>query len=439
MLKKALTLGLALSLALPVWADNFDELSRERQILFNKVMAGNASDQDVQRFQRVTQQIKELQAQQVQTVTQQQQDLRNNFNRVQQQNEQVYRSLFNGPTTGGSGNSSQPSTDTGSSGSSSDAHELSYGGQPSSNHVPETDKEQPISPINKKSLAGSISIIDLIVNNLVDTSLANNSEYQAAKDLVIYYSTPFQKALASGKDTFNYLIPYRGFAPSAEAGKALLDEEVKTKSLAAALYKQQMLIDQTHLAIMTAILQMSQEGGVTEGKGYQALIQMVGNREAEKIHAALIDSTVEAQGKLWDISTMQEKHKILLKAAIDRDAVCQDIVDSIHKYTKRGMASKILMPLMGAASLAPSVIGPAVRGALSSYLMLNHGSNEDKLVKEVYLDLRLTSRVTMLSEEVTMAIEARQLAIATDNFMLMGNAMGLMEQMTGIKTAAESQ
>ena len=100
--------------------------------------------------------------------------------------------------------------------------------------------------------------------------------------------------------------------------------------------------------------------------------------------------------------------------------------------------SKIIEPALGGAALTPMFVGPAAKGALLAYIYtVGHGSEEDKLLKEIYLDKRLTSRIELLTEESHQAIDALDRAVLTKNPVLLFCAESLIEQMGSPEVTAK--
>ena len=81
-----------------------------------------------------------------------------------------------------------------------------------------------------------------------------------------------------------------------------------------------------------------------------------------------------------------------------------------------------MVPVMG--------IGVMARGALATYIIAAGGTNEKKMLDECYLGQRLESRMTLIAQESTLALEALQIAKAKNNPVLAAAAASLIEQMS---------
>lgn len=432
-MKRLVLTALALSLlSSPVYADTFDDLVAERNQLFARMMeSGGGTDAEASRFDALCKQINQIAEERFSNNTRKLQGLMGQLGGQQQKNEAIRSSLFGGSINP---NNSNTTNDKGHQEPPSRVHspvpQLLGGSSP----IPGSSNE------SFKELKGGATSINYQIDNLIDKALEKNVEANAAKTAVDFYSRPIQKFLANQKDGLNYLIPYRGFSPSVEAGKVILGEETKTKSLVAALYRHQLIIDKTHLQIMTAVMQLAMDMGGQEnsGKGAKALALLVGEEETNNISKSFLNPTTQPPDRpLWDVTTRQQKQQLLFKAALDKDPSVQEIINSVEKYTKVSKASSIIMPALGLGSMIPSFIGPACRGALVTYIELKGGAVEVRLLKELYLDKRLNSRTELINEEAHLAVDCVEAAVATGNPVLMSAAQSLMEQMSSPEIAAK--
>lgn len=307
-----------------------------------------------------------------------------------------------------------------------------------------------------KELSGSISFSDPYegittrLDELLETALYRDTKSIELDKAVNHYRKKTQVVIAEGKEATNYLIPYRGFGPSKEAGDIILDEKVKLKSRAAAEYAKQKQIDDTHLKVASSMMQIAMGLGMEDkgrgaeitGKGLTSLKELVGDEQAEKTLALLnsmganIDLNDPAFSKqAWDIEEKQSKQKQILELALEDDMVVHQIKKHIHKYNHKSkftmVSSQVVQVVLGSASLTPSFVGPAAKTALMAYIMATGGPEQSKLLKQLYLDKRLESRWKVLNEEAHMALDNYQLALLTKNPILLACSESLVGQMVG--------
>ncbi len=294
------------------------------------------------------------------------------------------------------------------------------------------------------------SLVARRIDQLLDTALDKDSKTQVLDKAVKHYNKTSQKVLAETKDAMDYLIPYRGFGPSSEAGDIILDEKVKLKSRASAEYARQKHIDEKHLQIVTSMSQIAMGLGMSDqvrgekitSSGIQTLKGLVGDEEAEKTVDLLdewsknvvVPESVYAQG-VWDVNQRQEKTKFVMETALESDVVIQEVKRRLHKYNQRSkgamIASHVVETTLGAASLTPTFIGPAAKVALLAFVMATGGPESCKLMKELYLDKRFESRCKVVAEETHIALENYHVALLTRNPCLLALSESLVGEMTG--------
>lgn len=416
----AFLLALTLSVS-PVMADQLTDLCAERDQVLQKILSSagtDQADQYVSRFKDLTIQIDALFKQKVSSNTQQLNNLNNSLQKAVQQRQEMMNVLF-------STQNASPSTVLYPANNNTASNSPDPNSGSGTSNLPSTTSNH--------NLSASISAINYQVDKLVDLAVVNNVNVKLANEAVAHYSTKLQKLVMEGKDLFNYLIPYRGFMPSSEAADIILDEKIKLKSLSAAQYQQQKLIDEAHLSLMVNIFQLAMTGDPTNLKA------QIGDSPTSTVIAVLDQYKNQAvANSVWDIQTRQDKLKLILKTAIEKDETIKEIVEKLHKYNQHSSLSRFMshaIPIiLGVVGLAPDMAGPAAKGAMVSYLMVTGGQEQDKLVKEVYLDKRLESRVNLLSEEAHLALEGIQLGRSTNNPALYNVSMSLIEQMTDPET-----
>lgn len=120
----------------------------------------------------------------------------------------------------------------------------------------------------------------------------------------------------------------------------------------------------------------------------------------------------------------------------------QKTVADIHKYNqhKKGTlaASHIVEGGLGIACLVPSAVGPAAQIALTGFEMVTGGSEENKVMRQVYLHKLLLSRTKVLESKAEMALQNYQLGILTRNPALIAFAESILAEMSGEAVAREA-
>lgn len=294
------------------------------------------------------------------------------------------------------------------------------------------------------------------VEELFDSALAKDPKTKQIERAVSHYRKRSQVLVAETKDAANYLVPFRGFGPSIEAGQLILSDKVSLKTKASAEYAKQRQIDETHFKVVSAMMQIAQGIGTEDQvKGYQisssglkSLAELVGDEEAKKTMSVLaawkadlvVPESVYQSGA-WDNESRMEKRKRILQVTLESDSLINDIKQRLSKYANKSKFSRVsgqvVQTSLGVAALTPSFVGPAAKLALLGYVMATGGPEQNKLMKELYLDKRLESRWRVLNEETHMALENYQIGVLTRNPVLIGLSESVIEQMTDAPTISD--
>ncbi len=303
------------------------------------------------------------------------------------------------------------------------------------------------------NLSDGHNAISSRIDELLDSALDRDPQTQVFNKSVAHYRTKTQRVVAEAKDTADYLIPYRGFGPSSEAGDIILDEKVKLKSRASAEYARQRHVDDVHVKLVSNMMQVAMGLGMADktrsteavGQGHAALKELVGEQEAQHTLEMLntwmrdlnVPESVYEQGA-WDVTTRQEKFKIVMQNALEDDPVLHEITKRLHKYNHRSKFARtsahVVQTTLGAAALTPTFVGPAAKAALVAFVMATGGPEQCKLLKELYLDKRFESRWKALNEETHLALENYHIAILTRNPVLLACSEALIDSMAGEDT-----
>lgn len=291
------------------------------------------------------------------------------------------------------------------------------------------------------------------IDEMMDKALERDAKAQVLDQAVTHYRTKTQRAIAQTKDTVDYVIPFRGFGPSSEAGDVILGEQVKLKSRASAEYARQKHIDELNLKLVSNLMHVSMGLGTADpvkadeivSSGVGNLKELVGDEEAMKTMQLLntwtselsIPPGVYAQGA-WTVAEKQAKLQLILENALSDDPVLHEVEKRIHKYNQKSKfsraSSKVIQSTLATAALTPSFVGPAAKAALVAYVMATGGPEQCKLLKELYLDKRLESRWRVLNEKAHLALENYQVGILTKNPALMACSEAIVSEMVGKDT-----
>lgn len=294
------------------------------------------------------------------------------------------------------------------------------------------------------------------MTDLVKSALQNNEQMKKAEAAYQHFNTTASKSAAKSKDAINIVVNYRGFSSSAEAGDIILGEKLKLRNLAAAEWAKQKEVDDTQLAVANSIMDAAMGFGAGSEeqqlkmlmRAHKKLTELVGEDGAQDAinKLALWQKKLNApkniyDKELWAPGEQEDKVKALVAAASKRDAMLGKIEKSIHKYNHKSKAAMAAGSLieggLGAACLVPSFIGPGAQIALTAYEMATGGSEENKLLRQIYLGKRRESRVHYLERKAQLALHNYQLGKASHNLVLMAVSESILDEMAGESVSAE--
>lgn len=287
------------------------------------------------------------------------------------------------------------------------------------------------------------------INSLTKNALLNNSKMIDAKEACDHFSTVGSKTAVKSKDALNILIAYRGFASSKEAGDILLDEKLRLNGLPAAELAMQKELDKTSTAIVESLMQIAMGFGLKDddkqteiiAEGYKSLSDLVGAEMAQDSVNTLANwkkriRMPEAAYKnlVWSPTEQKEKLKLIETEAAAKDAIIAKVTKKMHGYNKKSKAAMaaghVIEGGLGIACLVPTAVGPAAQIALTGFEMATGGSEENKLLKQIYLSKRLESRSNLIKSKASLALQNYQMAMMTKNPALLAISESIVAQMT---------
>lgn len=290
-----------------------------------------------------------------------------------------------------------------------------------------------------------------IVDELVNTAQLKHPRTETLDKKVKSHNSGHRKVIAKSFDALNYVFGYRGSTPSSEMGDVILEEKKKLKSKGSAEWLSQQHKDEVELAVVSTAMDLAAALGgsfsdASEDKeqatiAYQNLKELVGDELARKTVAEFRSwsrrplNISAFDGKVWSINQRQQKQKAIMQICKDTDPVIKDVVEAVHKYNGHGKlylaTARTIKTSLGIASMSPTVVAPASQIALFFYTMATGGDEEDKMLREIYLDKRLASRSTVISEKSHLALDRYQIAKLTRNPILMTYCENVVKHMTG--------
>ncbi len=316
-----------------------------------------------------------------------------------------------------------------------------------------------------KLMSGGVSVWDgpfdgdRIVNHLLETHFENSPEGKKLDAQVKRHSGLGHRAVAATKDGLNEAFSYQGIDPSMRAGKLILDSsDMKIRNKAWADYVRQRYIDKIHAEVVTSLMQISEGIGNSENEhgkeaiasGKKELSALVGEEEAERAVKALtawlnntnVPYSTFAQAPQ---NTMEHTKALeeVLSAAVDKDPVIAEVTKRLKKFAYPSELNRRSSQIIQTALTGATIFGPGVFTSLGAgtaevvYKLGTGGSEENKLERELLFDKRVQSRLKVLTQEASLALDNYRYALVTKNPPLLAFSQEVLENLTGAKNTSQ--
>ncbi len=294
-----------------------------------------------------------------------------------------------------------------------------------------------------------------LMENFMDAHCQQSPDYQALQQKVEHYRKAVQKTIAVTKDSLDFSFHVKGVGPSRNAARQVLDEQTKICDLPSAEFERQKYVDQLHQQIVSAMMQVCESRGTADLIQRQQLLAeavakletIAGPQEAIKIIRGL-DAWLETASVTdksfaktpWSSIERDQRLSMLVRSALDGDPVVSKIKTVVSKYACPGKIksgiSQVLDTTLSIGAMAPGmVVSWASEAALNAYVMKTGGSEESKLEKELLLYKRIQSRISVLTNEASQALDNYRFALITRNRQLLAFSGAVMEGMSNATVA----
>ena len=293
--------------------------------------------------------------------------------------------------------------------------------------------------------------ISTCIDDIMCAAIEKSAEAQKADQQSKHFNTKGMRVLKRTKDAVNYMLCDRGFLPSMEGGKLMLDENVKVMGKDGAEYAKQHWVDKTHDAAVANVLEFATGlGSDTAARkeqlctdAFNSIKEVAGEATAKRVQAAMLEWNDQivgcpespAEKTVWSLKERQAKRDAIVATCISADPVAAEVTRKVHKFSNHNKVatrgSQAVETTLNAVSLSPTMAGPAAQAALLGFFMLTGGCEEDKLISEMYLGKRIQSRKESITNQANMAIDGHQLGLATNNAPLRSCSESLIRRLGG--------
>lgn len=288
------------------------------------------------------------------------------------------------------------------------------------------------------------------INKLLDEAYQNDEAGQEIEKLVKKYSTRKHKVAVAASEFAYTLVPYRGFGPS-KLGANIVLEKSKIKSLAGAEFLKQHRMDELHTSLATDLLQISEALDCQDkdrshrllSDATDKLTKLVGEQKTKETLSMMSDwsqglhlpETAFAQQR-WDVGTLEHNVRQATSMAVSADPVFEIVKKKVEKYNRKktmtAVGSLVESGCAIGSFLSPGLLIPlAVECANASFVTGTGGSEETKMVNEMYYAKRMESRWMRLNAESQLALTSYQMALQNKQPTLLACSETILQDLVG--------
>lgn len=261
-----------------------------------------------------------------------------------------------------------------------------------------------------------------------------------------------EKGKFGAKDVgLNYLGLPRGIESSIEGARTILGHPEVIRNLEAAECGWQVQSDRIHEKLTASILHLASglgaraaEAGDKNAAALDALQKLVGDEDAARVAESVIGWTQSTKipadvfrQRTWDFVTMRAKADQVAELAEHNDFTLIAVKNKLHAYGDHSRAKRRTSKLVEGTVSAVTLFGPGFGTPIAAHSIGamwgigNGGSEESKLLKEVYFAKQMESRKRALRSEAELILLAYQEAIRDKNTPLLICAEAMLAQMVG--------
>lgn len=313
---------------------------------------------------------------------------------------------------------------------------------------------------NAVQVADGTATFDALLTRLHDAAVAKDARYRDC--LAILAKQSFKQRMKDRtSDMMNYALLFKGVSPSTEAGRAILNQKSPIKTFSAAAALKQQIDDEVELKAAAQVMQLAMGIGNKDratGARQSASAAAMLSRLAGPVAAGECERTIKSitaesgpslpvhnndqiSGACTAVADIEEQVQSGVQLAAARDPAIAQIEKEVHRYNqhKKGTlaAQRIVRTTLNAASLSPDLVGPAAQAVLFGELAVTGGTEQDKLLKELYIDRRFNDRIAALQELMHLAIFNYHLGAASGNDALCACSKQLLMRLVGQRQTAQ--
>ncbi|MBS1997598.1 MAG: hypothetical protein JSS86_14855 [Cyanobacteria bacterium SZAS LIN-2] len=249
------------------------------------------------------------------------------------------------------------------------------------------------------------------------------------------------------RSLMNFVFDTRGTDWSKEGADVAIDTTSDVTSDTTAFYRDQVHRDELHWQVVSLIARIASGLGDHAGESQSAIKSvsqlrgLIGDVETDAVMTWLSGPDIEhARSKIpqtskFDLPHILDAQDVMLTAALDRDSVISDVKKELSPYANKSKgkrtATKIAYSTLGVAAFVPNLIAPIAETSFLGTMMANGGPEQDKLLKEIYYAKRLEKRRDLIQRQLNLALNTREISLATANAPLYHFSRRLTQYLCG--------
>jgi hypothetical protein len=291
------------------------------------------------------------------------------------------------------------------------------------------------------------------MTELMRDAVQRTSNAEQLRQAMAKYSRGSEKGKFGAKDIgLNYLGLPRGMDASIEGAQLVLGQPESIRNLEAAECGWQLQNDQLHEQLCSVLLELAAGLGSHEPvsgrkKNAEALTKLqklVGNEQAAKLAESIISwsQSIKVPAEVFrqrdlDFSTLRAKAEQVAEMAEHNDFTMIELKNKLHHFGDHTKTKRKTSKLVEGTVSAVTMFGPgfgtpiAAQSVGAMWGVSNGGSEESKLLKELYYGKQIESRARALRSEAELVLIAYQEAVREKNVPLLVCSEALLAQLVG--------
>lgn len=313
----------------------------------------------------------------------------------------------------------------------------------------ETGQLRPDQPVAESNIHSSEVVKDELEDDEYDFAILRKIDTSPSFALRATRNGAATRGASKARSLVNFMLDTRGTDWSKEGADVAIDKKSDVSSETTKFYEDQIHRDDLHWQVVSLIARIASALGddSTPGSRDRAvadvnrLQQLIGVAETDIVMKWFVGREAEsARSEIpktvrFDLPRILDAQDLMKAAALEQDSVIAALKKELLPYALKGkgkrVATKVAYSALGAAAFVPNWIAPIAELSFLSTMMANGGPEQDKLLKELYYSKRLERRYDLVEKELNLALNSREISVASGNAPLYRFSRELTEYLCG--------